>query len=70
MGELVEKAAAFPTHFHDRRLDIFWKYQLPEGKTSSKKVEVIKDGANAFVEFLGLYRLFKRQEMIVKYYAD
>lgn len=48
-GELVEKAAAFPTYFHDRRLDIFWKYQLPEGK-HQVKVEVIKDGANALLK--------------------
>ena len=48
-GKLVEKAAAFPTHFHDRRLDIFWKYQLPEGK-HQVKVEVIKDGANALLK--------------------
>ena len=48
-GELDEKAAAFPTYFHDRRLDIFWKYQLPEGK-HQVKVEVIKDGANALLK--------------------
>ncbi len=47
-GELVEKAAAFPTDFHDRRLDIFWRYQLPEGK-HRVRVEVIEDGANALM---------------------
>lgn len=48
-GKLIEKAAAFPTSFHDRRLDIFWQYQLPEGK-HQVKVEVIEDGANALLK--------------------
>lgn len=48
-GKLIEKAAAFPTSCHDRRLDIFWQYQLPEGK-HQVKVEVIGDGANALLK--------------------
>ncbi|MCD7935999.1 MAG: ADP-ribosylglycohydrolase family protein [Tannerellaceae bacterium] len=30
-GQKVE-TANFPTSFHSRRLDLFWKYQLPKGK--------------------------------------
>lgn len=46
-GRWTEEAS-FPTAFHDRRLDIFWKYQLPQGKHQIK-VEVIEDGANALL---------------------
>lgn len=48
-GKLIEKAASFPTDFHDRRLDIFWRYQLPEGK-HQVKVEVIEDGSNTLMK--------------------
>ena len=48
-GKLIEKAAKFPTNYHDRRLDIFWRYQLPDGK-HQVKIEVIEDGGNAVMK--------------------
>lgn len=36
-GEEVEKAL-FPTDFTTRRLELFWKYQLPQGKHTVKIV--------------------------------
>lgn len=46
-GEMIEEAL-FPTNYHDRRLDLFWKYQLPKGK-HTVKVEVTPDGSNALL---------------------
>ena len=46
-GEFIEEAT-FPTNFHDRRLDLFWKYQLPNGK-HQVKVEVVEDNSNALL---------------------
>lgn len=48
-GKLIEKAAEFPTDYHDRRLDLFWHYQLPNGK-HQVKIEVIEDGGNAVMK--------------------
>ena len=48
-GKLIEKAAEFPTDFHDRRLDIFWHYQLSDGK-HQVRIEVIEDGGNAVMK--------------------
>lgn len=40
--------AIFPTSFHGRRLDIFWKYQLPQGKHKIE-IEVIGNKGNALL---------------------
>ncbi len=48
-GVLVEEAAEFPTDFHNRRLDIFWRYLLPDGK-HRVRVEVIENGGNAVMK--------------------
>ena len=47
-GKLIERNAEFPTSFHDMRLDIFWQYQLPEGR-HRVKVEVTDDGGNGML---------------------
>lgn len=44
-GEEVE-TAKFPTDFVTRRLELFWKYQLPKGKHSVKIV--VKDHAQGY----------------------
>lgn len=46
--ELIEEEAIFPTNFHDRRLDIFWCYQL-SSKRHKVKIEVISNEANALL---------------------
>ena len=44
-GEFVEEAV-FPTNANARRLDLFWRYQLPKGK-HQVKMEVLEDNCNA-----------------------
>lgn len=46
-GVFAEEAE-FPTSFHDRRLDLFWKYQLP-AKVHKIKVEVPNAPGNALL---------------------
>ena len=46
-GVLIEEAV-FPTSYHDRRLDLFWKYQLPAGQHEIK-VEVPNTTSNALL---------------------
>ncbi len=47
-GKQIE-TASFPTAFRYRRHDLFWKYQLPEGK-HSVKVEVNSDTNDYFLK--------------------
>lgn len=44
-GEFIEEAV-FPTNANARRLDLFWRYQLPKGK-HQVKIEVLEDNSNA-----------------------
>ena len=44
-GEFIEEAV-FPTNANVRRLDLFWRYQLPKGK-HQVKMEVLEDNSNA-----------------------
>lgn len=40
--------ALFPTSFHGRRLDIFWKYRLPQGK-HNVEIEIVGEKGNALL---------------------